>query len=215
MSKMKEMNAPVKEAGGSMVFTAIAVLILLGGLAVIYFAFFAPLPGLDVSSLERGGHTKGSADAKVSIVEFSDFQCPACGAFYPTMNRITSEFPENVKVTYRHFPLRQHQYAQKAAEASECAAEQGKFWEMHDVMFENQSALTITDLAGYASRLGLDSAQFGQCLADGKYASKVASDLSYGASIGVDATPTVYINGVKQFNTSYEGMKSAVLAAGG
>ena len=68
MSKMKEMNAPVKEAGGSMVFTAIAVLILLGGLAVIYFAFFAPLPGLDVSSLERGGHTKGSADAKVSIL---------------------------------------------------------------------------------------------------------------------------------------------------
>ncbi len=215
MSKLKELKAenfPKKE-GGSMVFTIVAVLILLGGIAIVYFAIFSPEPAIDISGLENGGHTKGNPTAKISIVEFSDFQCPACGAFYQTQNKLLSEFGGIVKFTYRHFPLPQHTYAQKAAEASECASEQGKFWEMHDKLFENQDNLTLADLRNYASQLGLNSDKFNLCLQTGKYAPKVAADLAYGNSIGTNATPTIYLNGIKQANTTYDSLKSAIQAA--
>ncbi|HLC92984.1 MAG TPA: DsbA family protein [archaeon] len=210
MSKLKEIKTEPKKESGSLLFTAIAAIMILGILAIVYFALFSPAPSLDVSALEKGGHVAGNPDAKISIVEFSDFQCPACGAFFLTEKRILSEFGDKVKFIYRHFPLPQHTYAPKSAEASECASEQGKFWEMHDKLFENQENLALSDLRAYASEIGLESAKFNQCLETGKYAPKVASDLALGNSVGVNATPTIFINGAKQQDTSYEGIKAAI-----
>ena len=212
MSKIKELKKSKPETEGSgIIYTALAVLVGLLVLAVIYFSFFVPKPAIDFGLLEGNAHFKGNPDAKVRIVEFSDFQCPACGAAFPNIERIFSEYSGRIKFTYRHFPLSTiHPFAQKAAEASECSAEQGKFWEMYEKLFQNQQSLAIDDLKSYAVSLGLDSAQFSQCLDSGKYASKVASDFSYGVSIGVNSTPTFYINGEKYSNLSYDQFKSVI-----
>jgi len=103
-----------------------------------------------------------------------------------------------------------HPFAQKAGEASECAADQGKFWEMHDIMFEKQDRLAIPDLKGYALEISLDVTEFGQCLDSSKYALKVASDFSYGSSIGVNSTPTFFVNGEKFNNLTYEEWKQVL-----
>ncbi len=212
MSKLKEM----KKSGESSdklgtVYFVLAGLAGLLLLAVIYSLFFSSGPSANTSSLEEGGHTKGNPDATVRIVEFSDFQCPACGSAYGTVKRIFSEYSDRISFTYRHFPLTSiHPFAFKASEASECAADQGKFWEMHDKMFENQSALKVSDLKGYASSIGLDSVAFDSCLDSGKYASKVSSHITYGNSLGVNSTPTFYINGQKYSNLTYDQFKAVI-----
>ena len=141
---------------------------------------------------------KGSDNAPVTIIEFSDFQCPYCGKFYEeTLPQITETYIETgkVKLVFRDFPLNFHQYAQKASEAAECADEQGKFWEYHNILFENQDALTIDDLKQYASDLNLDTEQFNECLDSGKYEEEVKSDMEDGSSYGVSGTPAFFING--------------------
>ncbi len=213
MSKLREMKSPASQDSGSPLYTIIAVLIVVAFAWMIYFYVFVPGPKVGLGELEGKGHFTGSPDAKVRIVEFSDFQCPACGAAEPVVQKILAEFKGRVKFTYRHFPISQiHPYAQKAAEASECAAEQGRFWEMHGKLFANQQSLTQDDLKRHASDLGLDTAKFNACLASGKMGPVVASDLSYGLSIGVDSTPTFFINGEKRSGMSYEEFKSAVLS---
>ncbi len=216
MSRLKEMKIVQEKKGISgLVYTALGALIILGALAMVYFALFGKNPNdgskpFDVSALESGGHTKENPAGKISVVEFSDFQCPACGHSYPIVKRVLSERPE-IRFTYRHFPLSNiHPFAQKAAEASECASEQGKFWEMHDTMFENQQNLTIADLKSYAARLSLDGQEFSACLDSGKYAPKVASDFSYGVSIGINSTPTFFINGAKYSGLTYEEFSSII-----
>ena len=142
----------------------------------------------------------GSEDAPVTIVEFSDFQCPFCARFFSqTLPLIEKDYIDSgkVKLVYRDFPLSFHQNAQKAAEASECADEQGKFWEYHDKMFENQNALDTTSLKKYAEDLGLDTAEFNDCLDSGQMASKVQNDVNDGQKYGVTGTPTFFINGIK------------------
>ena len=129
---------------------------------------------------------KGSADAPVTIIEFSDFQCPFCARFYSqTLGEIDDKYIKTgkVKLVFRDFPLSFHQNAQKAAEAAECAEEQGKFWEMHDKLF--------------AKDLGLDSAKFDECLVSDKYASEVQKDFKDGQGAGISGTPSFFINGVK------------------
>jgi len=140
---------------------------------------------------------KGPSDAKVTIVEFSEFQCPFCARVQPTVNQILEEYGDDVRIVYRDFPLSFHQYAQKAAEAAECADDQGKFWEYHDKLFENQQALDTSNLKQYAKDLGLDSAQFDSCLDSGKYELEVKKDFQDGQSYGVSGTPTFFINGIK------------------
>lgn len=142
-------------------------------------------------------HVKGQASASATLVEFSDFQCPACGAFHPIVKQLELKYKNELKVAYRHFPLPQHTYAQKAAEAAEAAGEQGKFWEMHDAMFENQEHLTADDLKKYAKDLGLDTEKFNQALDSGKFANRVKEDITLGNKIGINATPTFYLNGKK------------------
>ena len=138
---------------------------------------------------------KGPATAKITIIEFSDFQCPFCARAVPTMEQIFKTYGDKVRLVYRDFPLSFHQYAQKSAEAAECADEQGKFWEYHDSLFANQNALDIDSLKKYASDTKLDTAKFNECLDSGKYAEEVQKDFKDGQSAGVRGTPAFFING--------------------
>jgi len=146
---------------------------------------------------------KGPADAKVTIVEFSDFQCPYCGTFVQaTLPQILSNYGDKVRFVFMNFPLTQiHENAQKAAEAGECANEQGAFWQFHDIMFQNQSALTVDNLKSYAARLNLDTAKFNECLDSGRMASAVQADMAVAEKAATDAgltrfgTPAFFING--------------------
>ncbi len=165
--------------------------------------YINPEAGVAVKLLEvpkmTFDHVKGKADAKITIVEWSDFQCPYCGKFYTeTLPELQKQFIDTgkVKLVYKHFPLSFHENAQKAAEASECASEQGKFWEMHDKIFENQQTLTVVDLKKYAVDLKLDTKKFDECLDTNKYAEKVKADMEIGAKVGVSGTPGFLINGI-------------------
>lgn len=141
---------------------------------------------------------KGSDNASVTIIEFSDFQCQFCEKFYTqTLPSIEKNYIETgkVKLVYRDFPLNFHQNAQKAAEASECADEQNKFWEYHNKLFENQNTLDITSLKQYAKDLVLDASKFDNCLDSGQMASEVQKDFQDGTNYGVSGTPAFFING--------------------
>ena len=138
----------------------------------------------------------GNPNAPVTIIEFSDFECPFCGRFFEqTLPTLKQKYIDTgkVKIIYRDFPLSFHPNAQKAAEAGECADEQGKFVEMHDAIFANQQAISVTELKATAVTLGLDSAQFDACVDTGKYAAEVQADEAAGAIAGVSGTPSFFI----------------------
>ncbi|NCO11389.1 hypothetical protein CO038_01740 [Candidatus Pacearchaeota archaeon CG_4_9_14_0_2_um_filter_39_13] len=146
--------------------------------------------------IPEDAHVKGQPNAPVTIVEFSDFECPFCAIFYSdTLGLIEQNYIDagKVKLVYMHFPLGFHEKAQGAAEASECAGEQGKFWEMHDKMFENQASLGESSYILWATEIGLDVNDFSACVDSGKYAAKVNSELQYGGQIGVSGTPGFFI----------------------
>ena len=131
------------------------------------------------------------------MVEFSDFQCPYCQGFAPTLKRIEKEYGEKVLIAYRQYPIPSlHPNAFKAAEASLCANEQGKFWELHDVMFAEQQQLSVSDLKEKARRLGMNSKNFDGCLDSGRYVEQVQNDQKEGVRVGITGTPTVFINGI-------------------
>jgi protein-disulfide isomerase len=152
-------------------------------------------------SIEGDDPFLGSADAPITIVEFSDFQCPFCANFYlQTFPKIKQDYIDTgkVKFVYRDFPLNFHQYAQKSAEASECADEQGKFWEYKDILFTRQAEWStggIPKLKEYASMLSLDQESFDSCLDSGSMSEEVESDFADGRSLGVTGTPAFFING--------------------
>jgi protein-disulfide isomerase len=138
---------------------------------------------------------QGPEQAPVTIIEFSDFQCPYCRRVQPTLKRLLREYQGRIKLVYRDFPLRNiHAQAQKAAEAAQCAAEQKQFWPYHDKLFAT-SRLQVQDLKKYAQELGLDVQQFNSCLDSGKYTREVEHDLQAGVQAGVNATPSFFING--------------------
>lgn len=147
-----------------------------------------------------GSHVKGDATARISIVEFSDFECPFCGRHAASVYReLIEKFVSTGKVTYqfRHLPLDQiHPHARKAAEAAECAGQQKKFWEFHDVLFANQKTLTSADLSNHARSVGLNISNFESCLHDGKLAAKVAADLGEAKQLGLTGTPAFLIGEV-------------------
>ncbi len=157
-------------------------------------ALVAPdLPRVDV---EAKGPARGPAGAKVTIVEFSDFQCPFCGREAPVIEKLMKEYDGKVKLVFRQFPLDFHPFAEKAAEAGMCAADQDKFWLLHDKMFSNQAKLAVEDLKSYAKELGLDSTKFEKCLDSGEKKAAVAADQKAGSEAGVNGTPAFFINGV-------------------
>ncbi|WP_257460913.1 DsbA family protein [Archangium lipolyticum] len=137
----------------------------------------------------------GPKNAKVTIVEWSDFQCPFCSRVTPTLKQIKEAYPNDVRVVFRHQPLSFHPNAKPAAEASMAAHEQGKFWEMHDKLFSNQGALDRATFERYAEELKLNMGQFKAALDSGKYRAKVEADASAGAAVGANGTPTFFVNG--------------------
>jgi protein-disulfide isomerase len=157
--------------------------------------------------------TKGAPKASVTIVEFTDFECPSCARQHPILDRIVTEFGDRVRLVVRDFPLSQHANARKAAEAAEAAREQGKYWEYASVLFRNQSALGVDKLRQYATEVGLNRAQFDASLDSGKLAEKVQRDVMDGRKLGINGTPTLYVNGKRISDNSYESVKSAVESA--
>jgi protein-disulfide isomerase len=158
----------------------------------------------------------GPADAPVTIIEFSDFQCPYCARFNAdTLPQILSDYGDRVRFVYRDFPLTSlHVNALKAAEASECANEQGAYWKYHDLLFQNQSALDDASLKNYAASLGLDTATFNQCLDSDKYMSEIQKDYQDGVAAGVQGTPAFFINGMPLSGAQpYSAFKTAIDAA--
>jgi protein-disulfide isomerase len=150
---------------------------------------------LNLSEIASKGNVRGNPDAPITILEFSDFQCPFCSRFHQTMLKIMDEYPDKVKWVYRHFPLDSiHPVARKAAEASECAGDQNKFWEYNDQLFAEQDKISPGFLKELAQEIGLNTEEFNQCLDSGKYASLVEEDLQQGLSIGVRGTPGNFIN---------------------
>jgi protein-disulfide isomerase len=166
------------------------------------------LPRIDV---EAKGPSRGPTNAPVTIVEFSDFQCPYCGREYPVIERLMKEYDGKLRLVFRHYPLDFHPFAQKAAEAGACAQDQGKFWELHDKMFTNQNKLAVADLKGYAKSLGMDATKFDKCLDSGEKKALVDEDLKAGSAAGVNGTPAFFINGIFINGAQpYEHMKQAV-----
>jgi len=149
-------------------------------------------------------HIQGPADAPVTLVEYGDFECPYCGAAYPIIKEVQARLGERLRFVYRHFPTTtSHPHAEQAAEAAEAAASQGRFWEMHDLLFENQRHLGEQDLRGYAEQLRLDLERFNRELTQHDYADRVHEDFLSGVRSGVNGTPTFYINGAR-YDGSYQ-----------
>jgi protein-disulfide isomerase len=146
--------------------------------------------------VNTGAPTLGKPDAPVTLVEFSDFQCPYCQAAAPVLKQVADKFGDKVQIIYRQFPIPSlHPFAFKAAEASLCANEQGKFWDLHDAMFADQKKLAVSDLKATAKRLGLNAAKFDTCLDTGRYVEQVQNDQREGGRSGVNGTPAMFING--------------------
>ncbi|MFN2455403.1 MAG: thioredoxin domain-containing protein [Pyrinomonadaceae bacterium] len=158
----------------------------------------------------EGAAARGDVNAPVTIVEFTDFQCPACGATYPVIEEALKPYGNRVRFVVRNYPLPQHAQAFKSAEAAVAAKEQGKFFEYVAVLFKNQTALDIASLKKYASDLGLDRARFDAALDGGAHAAVVRRDIADGDKYGVNATPTLFVNGVKLNDLSQTAIKEAV-----
>jgi protein-disulfide isomerase len=143
-------------------------------------------------------HVQGAEDAPLTLLEYGDFECPYCGRAHPIVKALQERFGEQLRFAYRHFPLAQiHPHAQSAAETSEFAGAHKRFWEMHDLLFENQDQLGLPLYQELAETLGLPAEQLIEALETGKFAPKVQSDFSGGVRSGVNGTPTFFINGVR------------------
>jgi len=151
------------------------------------------LPEIDYSTSQH----KGAVNAKITLVEYTDFECPFCFKGFETIEQIVEAYGDEINLIYKNFPLSFHANAQKAAEAAECAGDQDMFWEMYETLFQNNDALAVDDLKAYADDMGLDTEQFNACLDNDEKAELVQQDLADGQSLGITGTPTFIINGKK------------------
>jgi protein-disulfide isomerase len=168
-------------------------------------------PAFSISTVDQP--SLGSAVAPVTIVAFTDYECPSCAAIHPVLERLVKEYGDRVRLVTRDFPLNQHAEAFKAAEAAEAAREQGRYWEYAQLLMRNQSALSVDNLKTYASELALDRPRFDSALDSGKFAEMVQRDIEEGMKLGINATPTVFINGRRVSAKSYDELKANVEAA--
>jgi protein-disulfide isomerase len=190
-----------------LVITLVSTLVLIVGMAIYFSQNAASSLVVDQAKLTNGARlTKGPETAQVTLVEFSDLQCPACKAIQPLVQEVSKQYPDKVRVVYRHFPLTQvHPYATLAAQASEVAAEQGKFWEMHDKLFATQSDWAELDseekatekFAEYAQELQIDKATFLARIQASEVKQRVADDAALAAELKLNSTPTLFVNGKK------------------
>ena len=143
-------------------------------------------------------HAQGPADAAVTLVEYGDYQCPYCGAAYPVVKDVQRHMGDRLRFVFRNFPIStSHPHAQGAAEAAEAAGAQGKFWEMHDMLYEHQAMLDQGHLQRMAQQVGVDGEQFKEDMAERRYEKRVRDDFMSGVRSGVNGTPTFFINGVR------------------
>lgn len=156
----------------------------------------APADGVERYRVPLEGTVRGSATAKVSIVAFSDFQCPFCSRAEATIEQVVARYGDRVRLVYRDFPLDIHPNADRAAQAAECARSQGKYWEMNRAMFADASKLSEADLVETAGRIGLDADAFRKCLDSNASETPVRKDVEAGRSLGITGTPTFFINGI-------------------
>lgn len=169
--------------------------------------------------IREDSYVKGPADAKVTLIEFGDYQCPACGATYLVVSQILEEYKDQIKFVYREFPLAIHQNARPAAQAAQAAGAQGKYYEMYDILFQNQKEWETSknpkeQFEQYADRIGLDIEQFKKDLNDKKFEEIIQRDIADGYALGVQATPTFFINGeLIQGGLPYDQFKAKVEAA--
>jgi len=169
----------------------------------------APEPPVQSISVDDDP-ARGDAAAPVTIVEFTDFQCPSCAAMQPVLDDVLKSYGNKVRFVVRDFPLRQHTFARKAAEAANAANAQGKFFEYAALLFKRQDALDVPSLKKYATELGLDRARFDAALDSGKYAAEVKHDIDDGQMYGVESTPTIFVNGVTLKALGAEELRAAI-----
>ncbi|MDP3948178.1 MAG: thioredoxin domain-containing protein [bacterium] len=197
------------------------VILLVGGIFFLSRSASAPakdITGAIVSQIDYNkGEKLGSDSAKVKVVEFSDFQCPACLAAEPVVKQVRAAYPDQVQFIYRHFPLPQHSYGQQAAVYAEAAGEQGKFWEMHDKLFETQAEWSGLDGKGataffleLAKQLSLDENKINQAIVDSVLKARIDEDKAEGNRLGVNSTPTFFVNGRKVNLQSFDNLTTAV-----
>lgn len=203
------------------ILIGVGLLIVLGGLALAKFSpnttpFVAPE---DVGKLVRDdSHMTGQKNAKVTLVEFGDFQCPACAASWPVIEKIINDYKDNPNFNFvtRNFALTEiHNYAMISAEAAEAAGAQGKYWEMFKILYENQSEWAVPQsknfLIGYAQRLGLDMTKFETALTDNSYVNFIKTDRADGEALKINSTPTFFLNGEKMVGVpNYDALKSKI-----
>ena len=164
-----------------------------------------------ILSIADNDYVLGNPDAKIKIFEFSDFQCPYCARFHEVMNQILDEYPNDVAWIFKQFPIQSHPLGMPGAMATECAGDQGKFWEMSDEIFSNQETLAAEDFAVFAEDLGLDIDTFNQCMSDNPHGEKIANDYQTGIASGVRGTPSSFVNGnIIPGALPYESMKQMV-----
>ena len=188
---------------------------------ILIFGSMSDVPNIAAKTIETGkliednSEKSGPTDAKATIVEFGDFQCPACGVFHPILKKLLSDYSGKIQFVFRHFPLSIHANAQLAARAAEAAGTQGKFLEMHDLLYEHQGEWSLQlkpegVFTKYARDLGLDALKFQKDLKSAELADKIALDMGDGNALNVDATPTIYINGEKLDNPTDQVMRSKI-----
>ena len=172
---------------------------------------FLVVPESPVFSISTNDQpSRGDANAAVTVVVFTDYQCPSCAAMHPSLDRLAKEYGNKVRLVARDFPLSQHADAFKAAEAAEAAREQGKYWEYINLLLHNQSGLEVEKLKGYATELGLDRAKFDSALDSGKFAEAVQRDIEDGMKLGINGTPALFINGRRVSVKDYDDLKQKV-----
>lgn len=174
-------------------------------------------PAGPVPEVTGDDHVRGKADAKITLIEYSDFECPYCAKHVTSVDQALKDFPNDVRLVYRHFPLSFHPNAQKAAVASECAAKQGKFWEVHDGLFKmaETEGLSPEGIKKLAGDLGLNTNDFNTCLDGDQTLARVQSDYDGGVTAGVSGTPGTFVNGkLIEGAVPYASFKQALVAAG-
>lgn len=158
----------------------------------------AQQPKLTVPVNPQRDHVRGNADAPLTLLEYGDYECPYCGRAFPIVRKLQRELGDRLRFVFRHFPLNTvHPHAGVAAQAAECAGAQGKFWEMHDLLYEHQQDLADADLVQYAIKIGLEVYRFEADLSSERFAARVKEDFRSGVRSGVNGTPTFFINGIR------------------
>lgn len=206
-----------------------SILIAVGALTILIVVgavfFFSSSPSEKIAQgqpidktllVKKESPTKGKKDAKVMVVEFSDFQCPACAAAHPIVKQMNDTYKDKILFVYRYFPLTIHKNAYMAAQAAAASLEQGKFWQMHDMLFDRQNDWEKADnpldiFVSYASDLNLDSEKFKEALKANKYSTVISQDIADGNALGVNATPTFFVNNEKISGVpSFETLKQVI-----